>query len=408
MTCASRPRLWWTSFPNGEESALRMARKDIPSLRWFATMGGAPFHLILPIKKLDPWGNIHSVSAGSVASARPCKLHESVIRGDRKVPTFTTPSAEPDGCNAPEGSLQKCSEGAKVRWHGDLRRFAPWQYEPHAMMSAATQHCVNMPATVKEVLMGFQPRFTGTGKDEDMKEVTLPPTSRHRMLANTWHVGVAQAVLYMFLVLALVPSAKAATPIPPRPRLTCLHRITAWCDATPDLWAASAADRRMGHHRTVGEDDCAHAHMAMALNASHPALDDSNLSPAAALADWMYGTIGPDIVRWRLEVLSEIGDLVDDLVPDWASTLPSHVFAAYSGNGSRPLAALVIRVLLDAIRLYSSTGSRTASQLSDQCLSAPVGPRGNALSLYRFFGVGRIPRGKRCLHSKYRELPAAR
>ena len=82
------------------------------------------------------------------------------------------------------------------------------------MLSAAMQHCVNMPATVKEVLMGFQPRFTSIGKDEDMNEVTLPPTSRHRMLANTWHVGVAQAVFYMFLVLVLVPSAKATALIP--------------------------------------------------------------------------------------------------------------------------------------------------------------------------------------------------
>ena len=291
------------------------------------------------------------MSAGSVASAGPCKLHESVLRGDRKVSTFTTPAADSGGRNAPEGSLQKCSEGAMLRWRGDLRRFAPWHYEPHAMMSAATQHCVNMPATVMEVFFtGFQPRFTAGGKDADMKSVTVPPTSRHRMLANTWHVGVAQAVLYMFLVLALVPSVKAAPPIPPQPRLTCLHRITAWCDATPNLWEAHATARRMGHYRTVREDECAQAHMAMALNTSHPALDDSRLSPAAALAVWMYDTIGPDIVRWRLGVLSEIGDLVDDLVPDWASTLPSHVADAYSGKGSRPLAAPVIRVLLDAIR----------------------------------------------------------
>ena len=288
MTCASRPRLWWTSFLNGEESALRMARKDIPTLKWFARVEGAPFHIILPIKKLGPaslmWGNIHSVSAGAVASAGPCNLHESVLRGDRKVPTFTTPATEPGGRGAPEGSLQWCSEGAKVRWHGDLRRFAPWQYERHTMMSAATQHCVNMPATVKEVLMGFQPRFKCLGKDEDMNEVTLPPTSRHRKLANIWHVGVAQAVLYMFVVLALVPSAKAAAIIPPQPRLTCMHPVTAWCewcDATPGLWLPSTADCHMGHHRTVTEDDCAHAHIAMALNVSHPALVDSNLSPAA-------------------------------------------------------------------------------------------------------------------------------
>ena len=139
-------------------------------------------------------------------------------------------------------------------------------YGPHAMLSAATQHCVNMPATAKEVLMGFQPRFTSIGRDEDMNEATLSPTSRHRMLANTWQVGVAQAVLYMFLVLAPVPSAKAAALIPAQPRFTCMHRITAWCNATPGLWQPSAADYRMGHHRTVTEDDCAHAHIAMALN----------------------------------------------------------------------------------------------------------------------------------------------
>ena len=32
MTCASRPRFWWTSFFSGEESALRMAKKDILAL----------------------------------------------------------------------------------------------------------------------------------------------------------------------------------------------------------------------------------------------------------------------------------------------------------------------------------------------------------------------------------------
>ena len=226
MTRASRQRFWWTSFLNGEESALRMAKKDIPTLTWLARVEGAPFNLTLPIEKLDPtslvWGNVTSASAGNVAWAGPCTLHESVQRGDRKVPTFTTPAPDSGGRGAPEGSLQKCSEGAKLRWHGDLRRFAPWQYGPHAMLSAAAQHCVNMPATVKEVPMGFQPRFTASGKDGDVQNVVIPPTSRHRMLANTWHVGVAQAVLYMFLVLALAASVKAATPIPPQPRPTCL------------------------------------------------------------------------------------------------------------------------------------------------------------------------------------------
>ena len=90
--------------------------------------------------------------------------------------------------------------------------------------------------------MCFQPRFASIGKDGDMNEVTLPPTSRHRMMANTWHVGVAQAVFYMFLVLALVPSAKATAHIPAQPRFTCLHHITAWCNATLGLWQSCRAD----------------------------------------------------------------------------------------------------------------------------------------------------------------------
>ena len=57
----------------------------------------------------------------------------------------------------------------------------------------------------------------------------------------------------------------------------------------------------------------------------------------------------PSVPTSSLEVLSEIGALVGDLVPDWANTLPSHVTDAYSGKGSRPLAAPVIRALLDAI-----------------------------------------------------------
>ena len=360
MTCVSRPRMWWTSFLNAEESALRMAKKDIPALKWLTGGKEGAVLVKLPIATVDPksleHGDVHCVSVDQpgqkhphVASAGPLRLHESVRTGNKKVPTFTTPAPNEGGRDAPEGSLLRCSEGAKQRWQADLRRFAPWQYEPHAMMTAATGHCFNMPATVKEVLMGFPARFTHTGKDDAKNDVTIAPTSRHRMLANTWHVGVAQAVLYMFLVLALVPSTKAATLVPAQPRLTCLHRISAWCSATPGLWRSCAADVRMGHHRTVQEDSCAHAHLAAALGVRHPALADSDLPPAAALAVWMYVTIGPDIIRWRRDVLDEIAILVDDLVPDWAASLPAHIREAYSGKGSRPLAAPVIRVLLDAM-----------------------------------------------------------
>ena len=98
MTCASRPRMWWTSFLNAEESALRMAKKDIPALKWFTSQKEGSTHLVLPIKKVNPasivWGDVHNVSVGKIASGGPCYLHDSVRKGVRKVPTFTTPTHE--------------------------------------------------------------------------------------------------------------------------------------------------------------------------------------------------------------------------------------------------------------------------------------------------------------------------
>ena len=84
MTCASRPRLWWTSFPSGEESALRMAEKDIPALKWFTSGKEGLIHLIMPVEKLNAaslvWGDVHCVTDGKTASCGPCRLRDEERR----------------------------------------------------------------------------------------------------------------------------------------------------------------------------------------------------------------------------------------------------------------------------------------------------------------------------------------
>jgi len=72
------------------------------------------------------------------------------------------------------------------------------------LVSDAGDLCVMHPA-VKEVLMGFPPRYTHTVDVPNGDQRTLFDNARHKMIANTWHVGVARAVLYAFLVLGLVP-----------------------------------------------------------------------------------------------------------------------------------------------------------------------------------------------------------
>ena len=126
----------------------------------------------------------------------------------------------------------------------------------------------------------------------------------------------------------------------------------------------------------------------------------------------MYDTIGPDIVRWRLEVLSEIGALVDDLVPDWADTLPSHVTDAYSGNWVHARSRL-----RSSESCWTPSASPCASVLEHADIRLP-GHRANAArhrmalarvsQATRAVRAKRLPHGKHRLHSHNREFPATR
>ena len=119
ITCASRPRLWWTSFLNGEESALRMAKKDTPALKLFTSMKEGLIHLIMPIKKLSPasliWGNVHSVTDGMIASCGLCRLHGSVRKAT--VGSLLSPHPQPNWAAAARWRAA-CSGAPRARSSG--------------------------------------------------------------------------------------------------------------------------------------------------------------------------------------------------------------------------------------------------------------------------------------------------
>ena len=100
----------------------------------------------------------------------------------------------------PKHKLKTCEE-AKQRWLNDNRQFAPWQYADHAMMYRGGEPEV-IPPHIKEQLHNFSRGWT--------KVEGVAHRSRHRMIANSWHMSVAIVILAM----ALQVTQARACPLP--------------------------------------------------------------------------------------------------------------------------------------------------------------------------------------------------
>ena len=86
----------------------------------------------------------------------------------------------------PLNSLAKVTAEARKRWEQDKQTFAPWHYEERNLMRAPDGALVVPSPEAKEVMLHLPVGYTAVAG--------APPRSRHRMLANGWHAGVAQAL----------------------------------------------------------------------------------------------------------------------------------------------------------------------------------------------------------------------
>jgi len=176
-----RPRLWWSN-ANWDTANVKLQQCD----HW------RRLHITTPHQQIG------TIDTGGL------KWRPSVLDGTILLPCLTTPAPADDGRPAPKRARHTTSPAAWQRWQQDSRQFAPWHYEDTSMMTTTDGILKPIPPNVKEQLRGFPKDYPAVSAADER--------ARHRMMGNSWHVGVAAHLLTVILLqLLAVPIAASRT-----------------------------------------------------------------------------------------------------------------------------------------------------------------------------------------------------
>ncbi|CAE7838599.1 unnamed protein product, partial [Symbiodinium necroappetens] len=140
------------------------------------------------------------------------KFSDAVASGRIRLPCSTTPAADERGRPPPRSRRGKVTTEVQQRWLQDSRQFAPWHYQRDAMLADDQGKPAVLTPCAKEQLHHMPKNFTAmTAQGE------LEPRTRHRLLGNGWHWGVARRLLLAVLVhaAASLPTTVAIPTAPP-------------------------------------------------------------------------------------------------------------------------------------------------------------------------------------------------
>ncbi|CAE7897784.1 unnamed protein product, partial [Symbiodinium necroappetens] len=278
----SRPRLWWLSV---DWTRVVTDPADGSPLEW---------------AKRGRWDRLR-LSAARVAADSfelgDLQFHSSVAQGRKLMPCTTTPAPTDDGRQKPRSTRGRTPRDADARWAEGGRQFAPWHYTVEAMLQDSRGLLHLPPPDVKEQLHHIPAGYTAKA-GADTK-------TRHRMVGNGWHWGVAARLLGILVM------ATWAKPV-----------------ASGRVWSRKGWDFSPPPRPT-------------------PALLGAGLNEAVIRfrREWRH-----DLSRIRAEVLQELQEMVDEAAEDttaWLATLPPHVRATYeTSDRPRPFQGLIFDRLL--------------------------------------------------------------
>eukprot|EP00438_Fugacium_kawagutii_P035819 Skav235285 [mRNA] locus=scaffold874:522184:536384:- [translate_table: standard] len=251
----NRPRIFWCRI---DWKALKNNPMTGKPLRWSR-------HHRLPRLHLDvPYTEPKDLELGAL------ELPPAVAHHHSRLPCLTTPAPTSEGRPPPKKLRGRVDGAVRQRWLRDGRTYAPWHYAEGAMLRADDGSLHTPSAEIKEQLHGFPLGYT------DVPEV--PTRARHRMLANSWHVGIARFILLCLLT----------------------------------QWGALS-----------------HPTSPPSRSALHYVLDLAYYEETYVIAKQQL--IG-DLPRLRTEVVNAVAELVTDLMEStssWMAQRPSHVQAVY-------------------------------------------------------------------------------
>ena len=320
----SRPRLWWSKI---DWATIETNPVTQQPFRW-GTINKLPrLHLDVPFQHLS------EVDLAGLA------LHPRVQNHEIRLPCMTTPAPDENGRPAPKRVRGRINSDTRQRWLDGRRQWAPWHYAQEAMLTCEDGTLVLPPITLKECLHQIPPGHTQVG--------SVSERARHRMLGNSWHVGVAQILLCIILTSCNVGQASATTPkVDYSPKLTALQFVLSM--AKSEHHAMGPTPRSCSTlSRAPAGDQWDHWDISMKL--VHPLLETPVLEAGSQQVMDKWKRLG-DLPRLRNEVNDEVEMMVQDWqehTSQWIKNLKPHIRAVYESEGNRPTQ---IPVFLDLLQ----------------------------------------------------------
>ena len=345
----SRPRLWWSSI---DWSKARRSPITGEQLHWSRQNRLHRLHIDDHPTDLE-----HLETEG-------LQFHEKILNRKCVLPCFTTPSPAEAGRAAPRKMKGKVDPLVKSRWLADGRCYAPWQYAETALMESRDGSLSVPSARVKEQLHHIPRDWT---LDE-----AIPDRSRHRMVANSWHAGVARFLLMLLLGLT-TPTDGSPSPHCHAPRVSTLQ------------WMAqqmSAMELSIGPGQWRGTPTCIPPafgelhHWELSSSAIHPLQRPADLEPGLQQVVSFWLRWSHDLPRIRDEITAEVSIMVDDRgdqTVSWWKSLRPHVQQVYYNAEfdqvtQIPLFVELLRMFsfpeVDALAKELSSGFRVTGKLT--------------------------------------------
>ena len=295
----SRPRTWWTRV-NWAETTKHPYRPE-QTLTWDKHQGLR--RLQLAVIKDDP----------SSFDMPGLSFHSSIATGARALPCLTTPAPTPDGRPPPKKMKGKLSAAARQRWLSGNRQYAPWVYEDHALVFEKSGEGQLLPVELKEQLHHFPAGVTRCHG--------ATPKDRHRLLGNSWHLGIARFVMALVLIHNMSGAASADA-----------QSLSGYMDEARARHIPVAGHLSTQAGAAVKPASDMWEQWRHSLDMSHPLLVEPRVEPAISKTVRAIIDIGPEVVQRRAHILRAIRAVRDETqeeTAEWFRALPPHVARAY-------------------------------------------------------------------------------
>ena len=322
----SRPRLWWSSI---DWTKSRHSPVTGAPLQWSKQYKLHKLHM-------DDWPTDleHMETEG-------LEFHETLTNGHQTIPCFTTPAPTEAGRAAPRSMKGKLDPLVKSRWLSDGRCYAPWQYNNNALMKTPTETLVTPPAFVKEQLHHLPMGWT--------EDPNIPDRSRHRMIANSWHAGVAR-FLFMLLLGMVAKTEGKPNPHNHSPKMSTLQ----WMANETSCYPPSVGP---GSWRStpscIPPAEGELHHWNLTATARRPLQLGAQLEPGLSHVVDFWQKWSHDLDRIRQEITDEIALMVEDRREDtaqWWRNLKPHVQAVYYNSEHDQITQ--IPIFVDLLRMF--------------------------------------------------------